>query len=114
MLELGPATRALRRQLEVLRACDDREIEAVFATLAGSPARALLIANDPLFRQPQTQSRAMEKKIKQLLELISELVDGGDPYRGKAQMIREAASDDQRIALDEFVSWFKPEEKKVP
>jgi putative ABC transport system substrate-binding protein len=77
--ELEPATRALRRQLEVLRASDDREIEAVFASLAGSPARALLIANDPLFnaRSEQIGALALRHAVPTIYQLREFVAAGG-------------------------------------
>jgi putative ABC transport system substrate-binding protein len=47
--DLQAAARTIGRELHILRAGNEGEIEAVFATLAQVGAQALLVAGDPLF-----------------------------------------------------------------
>jgi hypothetical protein len=51
--------------------------------------------------------------IDQLLELISEIVrEDEESWREKAKKIKDQATDDERIDLDEFCSWFTEEEEE--
>jgi putative tryptophan/tyrosine transport system substrate-binding protein len=47
--DLQAAARTIGRELHILRAGNEEEIEAVFGTLAQVGAQALLVAGDPLF-----------------------------------------------------------------
>jgi len=53
------AAQALGRQVHLLKASTEREIEAVFATLIQSGASALLIENTPLFNSRSRQLAAL-------------------------------------------------------
>jgi putative tryptophan/tyrosine transport system substrate-binding protein len=52
---LRPAAVALGLQLEIVRATTDREIEAAFARLSGTPGIALLLGPDPSFTSRRAQ-----------------------------------------------------------
>ena len=48
-------------------------------------------------------------KIKALLDLITEVVDEeGQSWQEKRDAILEAASEAEKVALDEFSAWFDP------
>lgn len=46
-------------------------------------------------------------KAEQLLSNIEELVTSSAPWKDKKQLILDNASDEQKAALSEFISWFE-------
>lgn len=46
-------------------------------------------------------------KMTKLLELVSDLVDEDGPYQKKRDALLVAAGPQQRMDLEEFVSWFE-------
>lgn len=47
------------------------------------------------------------KKIEELLDLIVEVTAEGEPWKKKKQQVLDLASEEQRTALLEFISWFE-------
>lgn len=53
------------------------------------------------------------KKIEKLIELIVECVgDKGKTWREKAEEVRAEADESEMISLEEFASWFEPEDEE--
>jgi hypothetical protein len=51
-----------------------------------------------------------ENRIATLLELIAEAVQGDGTWREKAQAILAEATESDKTNLQEFATWFDPEE----
>ena len=57
MRDMQEAARIIDRQLRILKASTDSEIDAAFATLAQPRAGGLVVAADPFFRLPPREAR---------------------------------------------------------
>jgi hypothetical protein len=53
-----------------------------------------------------------EVLIQNLLDAIAEVVSTGGPWREKRDEIFGSATEDQKTALIEFISWFPEEEEE--
>lgn len=55
----------------------------------------------------------LESRIEKLLELIDEAVSGEAPWRKKRGAILAKASDNDKINLIEFASWFEEDQPEA-
>jgi putative ABC transport system substrate-binding protein len=67
--EIEAGARALGQQIIVLKAGDDRDLEAVFAALAERRVGALLVGNDPFFNSRPEQLAALAARYEMPAQL---------------------------------------------
>jgi len=53
-----------------------------------------------------------EQLLQQLFTVIGEVVNAEGDYRTKATAIREGATGDAEVNLEEFLSWFDPDDEE--
>jgi putative tryptophan/tyrosine transport system substrate-binding protein len=77
--ELQEAARLLKRQINIVRASSESEIDAAFVTVAQQGADALLVAQDPFFttRREQLATLAVRHKLPGIYALREFPVAGG-------------------------------------
>jgi len=79
LADVQTAGRAIGRELRILRASSEGEIESTFATIAGSNAQAVLVTADPFFNSQRARivALAARGRLPAIYEVRSYAVVGG-------------------------------------